>query len=64
VVGGSNGIELMLKVTVVAISGDRVRLGFEVDPGVPVHRTVVWERIRIAEADRGMQSDPMGPPAT
>jgi carbon storage regulator CsrA len=35
----------MLKVTVLEIIGGRVRLGFEVDKDVPVHRWEVWERI-------------------
>ena len=46
VVGGSNGFERLLKVTVLAIQGGKVRLGFEVDASVPVHRMEVWERIR------------------
>jgi len=45
VVGGSDGFERLLKVTVIEIRGSRVRLGFEVDSGVPVHRLEVWERI-------------------
>jgi carbon storage regulator CsrA len=45
VVGGCAGFERMLKVTVVEISGRTVRLGFEIDKGVPVHRWEVWERI-------------------
>jgi carbon storage regulator len=45
VVGGSVGFEHMLKVTVLEIDGGKVRLGFEVDRGVPVHRWEVWERI-------------------
>ena len=46
VVGGADGIHRMLKVTVLEINGGRVRLGFEADPGLPVHRWEVWERIR------------------
>lgn len=46
VVGGSAGFERMLKVTVLDILGGKVRLGFEVDAEVPVHRLEVWERIR------------------
>lgn len=46
VVGGSVGFEHILKVTVLEIDGGKVRLGFEVDRGVPVHRWEVWERIR------------------
>jgi carbon storage regulator CsrA len=45
-VGGSDGFERLLKVTVLDIRGGIVRLGFEVDAGVPVHRLEVWERIR------------------
>ena len=47
VVGGSesDGFAGLLKVTVIEIRGGRVRLGFEVNKGVPVHRWEVWERI-------------------
>jgi carbon storage regulator CsrA len=49
VVGGADGLHRLLKVTVLGIQGAKVKLGFEVDPSVPVHRSEVWERIR-AEA--------------
>jgi carbon storage regulator CsrA len=49
VVGGTDGFHRMLKVTVLGIQGANVKLGFEVDASVPVHRSEVWERIR-AEA--------------
>ena len=45
VVGGGDGFHRMLKVTVLEITGRKVRLGFEVDPSVPVHRSEVWEQI-------------------
>jgi carbon storage regulator len=45
VVGGTDGLHRLLKVTVLEITGARVRLGFEVDADVPVHRSEVWERI-------------------
>ena len=45
VVGGHNPLERMLKVTVLAISGGKVRLGFEVNDDVPVYRWEVWQRI-------------------
>lgn len=48
VVGGSEGFERLLKVTVLEIEGGKVRLGFEIDKEVPVHRLEVWERIREA----------------
>jgi carbon storage regulator CsrA len=46
VVGGTDGFHRLLKVTVLGIHGKNVKLGFEVDPGIPVHRSEVWERIR------------------
>ena len=52
VIGGSAGFERMLKVTVLEIKGSQVRLGFEADADVPVHRWEVWERIlACARAD-------------
>jgi carbon storage regulator CsrA len=45
VVGGSGGFERLLKVTVLEIDRGKVRLGFEVDNDVPIHRLEVWERI-------------------
>ena len=46
VIGGSVGFERVVKVTVVGIKKGHVRLGFEADADVPVHRLEVWERIR------------------
>ena len=45
VIGGSEGFERMIKVTVVEIKRGRVRLAFEADADVPVNRLEVWERI-------------------
>ena len=53
VVGGADGFERMLKVTVLEINAGTVRLGFEIDKEVPVHRLEVWERIHAkGQADR------------
>ena len=41
VVGGAVGFEPLLKVTVLELKGGSVRLGFEVDSSVPVHRLEV-----------------------
>ena len=49
VVGGSRGFERVLKVTVLEIKSGKVRLGFEADDDVPVHRLEVWEQIRSGE---------------
>lgn len=45
VVGGMDGIHRLMRVKVLEIRGTSVKLGFEVDPDVPVHRSEVWERI-------------------
>jgi carbon storage regulator len=45
VVGGADGLHRLLKVTVLDIRGGNVKLGFEADARVPVHREEVWEQI-------------------
>ena len=60
VIGGVDGFHRLLKVTVIDITGGRVRLGFEVDPEVPVHRPEVWERIE-AEGRKGPDRTPASP---
>ena len=45
VVGGADGFCRLLRVKVLEIRRGRVRLGFEVDSDIPVHRLEVWERI-------------------
>ncbi len=45
VIGDSNDLESMLKVTVLEVKGRRVKLGFEVDKHVPINRWEVWRRI-------------------
>jgi sRNA-binding carbon storage regulator CsrA len=42
---------------VLEIQGSRVRLGFDVDASVPIHRAEVWERIRAAELPDGSKED-------
>jgi carbon storage regulator len=58
VIGGSVPFERLLKITVLEVRGGKVRLGFDADSDVPVHRWEVWERIHT-----GGQSDtPTGGP--
>ena len=52
VVGSHNRFEPMLKVTVLAIRGGQVRLGFEASTDFPVHRWEVWERIRAGDGNQ------------
>ena len=58
VVGGVDGFHRLLRVKVLEISRGKVRLGFEVDAEVPVHRAEVWERIHGGQAGQ-----PEGPAA-
>jgi len=61
VVAGSDEGEQLLKITVLEIRAGNVKLGFEAEANVPVHRWEVWERIRAGFApDRPARS----PPAT
>jgi carbon storage regulator CsrA len=45
VVSKADGLNILLKVTVLGIEQGKVRLGFEAGSDVPVHRLEVWERI-------------------
>ena len=53
VVGGTDRFERLLKVTVLDIRNGSVRLGFEADADVPVHRQEVWERIQAEGGPAG-----------
>lgn len=46
VVGGLGRFEGIVRVTVLEVRGRSVRLGFEADQAISVHREEVWERIR------------------
>jgi carbon storage regulator CsrA len=52
VVGGADGLDIWLKVTVLGIENGKVRLGFEAAHNVPVHRLEVWQRIRAKVQER------------
>lgn len=45
VIGRPEDLEVMLEITVLEIEGGRVRLGFEADNKMPIHRREVWDRI-------------------
>lgn len=40
-----------IRITVILVSGDRVRLGVEAPPEVSVHRLEIHERIQIEEGN-------------
>ena len=50
IIGVAVGGKLGFRVTVVDVSGGKVRLGFDVDPAIPVHRSEVWERMQAGAA--------------
>jgi carbon storage regulator CsrA len=58
IVGGGGDLERLLKVTVQEIASGKVKLGFDVDVDIPVHRLEVWERIR---AESGLECSQGGP---
>ncbi len=45
VIGGPGSSQRIMKVKVLQIRGEKVKLGFDVDVDVPVHRLEIWERI-------------------
>ncbi len=61
VVGAADGCHGVLKVTVLQITRGRVKLGFEVDASVPVHRWEVWERIHATGPPEGVPNGTAAP---
>jgi carbon storage regulator CsrA len=53
VVGGTNGFDRLLKVTVLAIQSGKVSLGFDIDASIPVFREEIWERIHSGKVANG-----------
>jgi carbon storage regulator CsrA len=45
VIGRADEMQIVLEITVLEIEGGRVRLGFEADSRMPIHRREVWDRI-------------------
>ncbi len=45
VIGRPDEMEVVLEITILEIEGGRVRLGFEADTRMPIHRREVWDRI-------------------
>jgi len=59
VVGDPAGtLEQLLKVTVLEIRGDKVKLGFEADTALPVHRWEVWKDLRAGARLERWKADP------
>jgi carbon storage regulator CsrA len=62
-IGGLNDSQPMVTVTVLEICGGRVRLGFEGDPSVFIHRSELWERIQARGAPEEREEGIATPPA-
>ncbi len=60
VVSGADGMTVLLKVTVLGIEQNKVRLGFEAASDVPVHRLEVWEKIRARAQGPVVPAQPSG----
>ena len=45
VIGQPGEMQITLEITVLEIEGGRVRLGFQADNKLPIHRREVWDRI-------------------
>jgi carbon storage regulator CsrA len=45
VIGRPDGLQIVLEITILEIECCRVRLGFEADTRMPIHRREVWDRI-------------------
>jgi carbon storage regulator CsrA len=58
VIAASDNSHELVRVTVVDICEGRVKLGFEADRGVPIHREEIWERVR-AESHASQLSNSM-----
>jgi carbon storage regulator CsrA len=61
VIGGSAGCERLVKVIVLEIDRGKVKLGFDVDAAVPVHRLEVWERINGNGLNNQSAGDQLAP---
>ena len=61
VIGGDDGIQRLVKVTVLDVRDRKVRLGFEVDSSIPVHRMEVWERIHATGRTEPLGDVPAAP---
>ncbi len=60
VLGGGGGLERLLKITVLEINGKRVKLGFDVESDIPVHRMEIWEQLLASGCEVGYSKNEPG----
>jgi carbon storage regulator len=46
VIAANDRVHELVRVTVIEVAGGRVKLGFQADNAVAIHREEVWERVR------------------
>jgi carbon storage regulator CsrA len=56
VVGGASEFDPVVIVKILDARPGKVKLGFEADSGVPIHRRELWGRIESSEARGGVRS--------
>ena len=61
IVGDPHDLERRLIVTVIEIGRGKVKLGFAIPGDVPVHRSEVWERIRVRAVPETCAADASAP---
>lgn len=55
VISDDNGFGQVMKVTVLSVCGNRVKLGFDIADDVAVHRLEVWEQLQgSVQSDRSI----------
>jgi carbon storage regulator CsrA len=62
-IGGPGGRGPMITFTVLEVNGKSVRLGFEADSDVPIHRAEVWARICADGASHRLKEEVTPPVA-
>ncbi|NDC62972.1 MAG: carbon storage regulator [Planctomycetia bacterium] len=64
VIGRPEDLQVLLEITILEIEGGRVRLGFEADNKMPIHRREVWDRICNGDGHAAGRSAPATRPVT
>ena len=57
VIAATGDVHELVRVTVVDVTGGKVRLGFTADNDVAIHREEVWERLRAECQTANLQQD-------
>ena len=58
VIGGTEGLQSQLTVTVLEIRGEKVKLGFNADPSITVRRSELVDQFRTGEVPGSRSEGP------